>query len=80
MLPQFDIITFIITFNAHYLFFCFFVECTWSDAPVSSALKYLKERFPECDAFQISATGKKDFIDPQGIRVCPAEVFLKTLI
>lgn len=56
------------------------VECKWSDAPVSPALKYMKLRFPEAQAWQISATGKKDYIDTHQIRVCPAALFLSTLI
>jgi predicted AAA+ superfamily ATPase len=56
------------------------VECKWSDAPVSQALNYLKQRFPECEAWQISATGKKDFITEKGIRVCPAISLLATLV
>lgn len=57
-----------------------FIECKWNDAPVSSSLKYLKERFPACDAWQISATGTKNFVDDLGIRVCPAAEFLGDLI
>lgn len=56
------------------------IECKWSDAPISPGLKYLKQRFPACDAWQISATGKKDYIGEMGIRVCPATKFLSTLI
>lgn len=56
------------------------IECKWSDAPISPALKYLKERFSSCDAWQISAVGKKDFVDERGIRACPAIKFLKNLI
>ncbi len=57
-----------------------FIECKWSDASLSPALKYLKMRFPDCEAWQISAAGKKDYVGECGIRVCPATVFLKTLI
>jgi len=56
------------------------IECKWNDAPLSPALKYLKQRFPDCTAWQISATGKKDYIGELGIRVCPATEFLTTLI
>jgi predicted AAA+ superfamily ATPase len=56
------------------------IECKWADTSVSPALKYLKSRFPEAKAFQISAEGTKDFCDSSGIRVCPAAVFLQTLI
>jgi predicted AAA+ superfamily ATPase len=56
-----------------------FIECKWSDAPISPVLRYLKERFPDAKALQISATGKKDFIDERGIQACPATLFLATL-
>jgi predicted AAA+ superfamily ATPase len=57
-----------------------FVECTWSDTDVSKSLNYLKERFPHCRTFQISATGKKDYETARGVRVLPAVDFLRTLI
>ncbi|HWM93853.1 MAG TPA: DUF4143 domain-containing protein [Thermoanaerobaculia bacterium] len=56
------------------------VECKQSDTEIDGALRYLKTRFPECEAWQISATGKKDFVSPEGIRVCPAPVYLAGLI
>ncbi len=57
-----------------------FVECKLSDAPASRALRYLLERFPGCDAWQISLKGKKDFETPEGIRVCPALDYLRQLV
>lgn len=57
-----------------------FIECKWNDNGVSPALKYLKQRFPSCAAWQISAIGHNDFIDEQGIRVCPAIKFLGSLV
>jgi predicted AAA+ superfamily ATPase len=59
---------------------CAFVECKWSDADISKGLKYLKARFRECPAFQVTAVGKKDYISADGIRVMPAVAYLKTLI
>ncbi len=56
------------------------VECKWSDAKIDKALKYLKARFPEAEAWQISARGTKNFVDPIGIRVAPAHEFLASLI
>ncbi len=44
------------------------VECKWGDAPVDKALRYLKRRFPDAEAYQLSATGKRDFETPEGIR------------
>jgi predicted AAA+ superfamily ATPase len=57
-----------------------FVECKWDDAEVSRGLHYLVERFPDCDAFQVSAVGSKDFVTPDRIRVCPATTLLRELI
>jgi predicted AAA+ superfamily ATPase len=57
-----------------------FIECKWSDVSISSSLKYLKERFPACEAWQISAIGTKNYIGDLGVRVCPASVLLETLI
>lgn len=55
------------------------VECKWTDAPVDRGLRYLKLRFPECEAWQISAVGTKDFVSPEGIRVSPALELLRRL-
>lgn len=57
-----------------------FIECKWADAEIDRSLRYLKTRFPQCDAWQISATGQKDYVSPEGIRVCPALVYLSTLV
>jgi hypothetical protein len=57
-----------------------FVEAKWSDTDVDRGLRYLKVRFPKTEAWQISATGKKDYVTPEGIRVAPALVFLSKLI
>lgn len=57
------------------------VECKWSDdAPVDKGLRYLKQRFPDCEAWQLSATGKKDFETPEGIRAGPALELLRELV
>lgn len=56
------------------------IECKWDDAEISRSLRYFKERFPACDAWQVSAIGKKDYISGEGIRVCQALPFLQTLI
>jgi len=56
------------------------IECKWNDTTLSPALKYMKTRFPDCTAWQISAMGKKDFVGELGIRTCPARVFLATLM
>jgi len=49
-----------------------FVEAKWSDAEPDRSLRYLKVRFPDADAWQVSALGTKDFVTAEGIRVAPA--------
>ena len=56
------------------------VECKWTDGDTDRNLKYLKARFPEAEAWQISAVGKKDYVSPEGIRVAPGLQLLQNLI
>ena len=56
------------------------VECKWADAEVDKNLRYLKAKFPKTEAWQISVTGRKDFVSGEGIRVAPAIKFLTDLI
>jgi uncharacterized protein len=56
------------------------VECKWGDAEVDRSLRYLKERFPEAEAWQVSAVGRRDYRTPDGIRVAPALTLLRTLV
>jgi hypothetical protein len=56
------------------------VECKWGDAEVERSLRYLKQRFPEADAWQVSAVGSRDYRTPDGIRVAPALALLRTLV
>ncbi len=56
------------------------VECKWGDVDVDRSLRYLKERFPKAEAWQVSAAGRKDHRTPEGIRVAPANAFLRTLV
>lgn len=55
------------------------VECKWGDAEIDRNLKYLKAKFPKADAWQISATGSKDYVSAEGIRVAPALKLLSEL-
>lgn len=57
-----------------------FVECKLSDDEIDNGLKYLRGKFPDVPAFQISAKGTKDYLSKNNIRVCPALMFLKDLI
>jgi predicted AAA+ superfamily ATPase len=56
------------------------VECKWGDAEVDRSLRYLKARFPEAEAWQVSAMGRKDYLTPEGIRVSPALALLNRLV
>ena len=56
------------------------IECKWGDAEVDRSLRYLKARFPDAEAWQISATGTKDHQTPEGVRVAPAVRLLATLV
>jgi hypothetical protein len=47
---------------------------------VDRSLRYLKARFPEADAWQISAIGTKDYRSPDGVRAAPAVRLLRTLV
>jgi hypothetical protein len=57
-----------------------FVECKWAAAEVDRGLRYLKVRFPKCEAWQVSAVGTKDYVTPGGIRVAPAMRLLSRLV
>lgn len=56
------------------------IECKWGDADVDRGLHYLKARFPGAEAWQVSATGRKDYLTPEGIRVSRALALLERLI
>jgi predicted AAA+ superfamily ATPase len=54
----------------------YFVECKVKAKEAGRALRYLKERFPDVPAAQISMEGRQDVMTKEGIRLCPAHVFL----
>ena len=56
------------------------IEAKWSDNDIVPGLKYLKARFPAVEAWQISATGTKDYVSREGVRVAPALELLSTLV
>lgn len=57
-----------------------FVEAKRGDQEVDRGLRYLKARFPKAQAWQLSETGAKDYVTPDGIRVAPALAFLRDLV
>jgi len=56
------------------------VECKWDDVRLNKPLRYFKQRFPDCEVWQISMMGHKDYLSPEGIRVAPASIFLSNFI
>ena len=56
------------------------VECKWTDRDIDRSLRYLNAKFPEAQAWQLSAVGKKDYISDTGVRVSPGIRFLKNLV
>jgi predicted AAA+ superfamily ATPase len=56
------------------------VECKWADVPIDKSLRYLKTKFADAEAWQVSAIGTKDYQSAEGIRVSNALNLLKTLI
>jgi hypothetical protein len=56
------------------------VEVKLDDDDIGRGLRYLKARFEDCEAWQISLRGKKDYVTQEGIRVAPAVELLKGLV
>lgn len=56
------------------------VECKLDDDSLDKSLRYLHERFPAADAWQVSFRGEKDYVTAGGIRVAPALKLLRTLV
>lgn len=57
-----------------------FVECKQRSKSVSRSLRYLKARFPGVDAVQLYRGQGPDQKDREGIRICPAHIFLSDLV
>jgi predicted AAA+ superfamily ATPase len=57
-----------------------FIECKLSDTQVSPHLKYVKSKFPNTRAYQLTFNSKKDFTTPEGIRVCDAWKILTNIL
>ncbi|MDD5065543.1 MAG: ATP-binding protein [bacterium] len=58
----------------------YFIECKVSEKDISPALHYFKLKFPQTKAYQILLEGRSDWVNKEGIRVCPAYVFLNELV
>ena len=57
-----------------------FAECKTSNKRVSSSLNYLKKRFPNVPAFQVTLDEDVDLLTKEGIRICSAHLFLKDFV
>jgi hypothetical protein len=58
----------------------FLVEAKLSETEIHKNLRYLHQKFPEAQAFQIHGRGTKDYVTPDGIRVAPALAFLTRFV
>ena len=58
----------------------YLIECKYNEREVSKTLRYLKGKFPEAVALQLSAVGKEDYLSRDGIRVCPAWGILRDFV
>lgn len=56
------------------------VEAKWGDADPDPSLRYLRERIGKVEAWQVSATGTRDFVTPDGVHVAPAVKLLARLV
>lgn len=56
-----------------------FVECKLTDGPVGSGMRYLKQRFPGVDAWQVAARATRDYVTREGVRVAPVLRLLEAL-
>jgi uncharacterized protein len=56
------------------------VECKLGDDAVAPGLRYLKARFADLIAWQVAATGQRDYVSAEGVRVAPATRLLRDLI
>lgn len=57
-----------------------FIECKLKNKDVNPALRYLKKHFPKTHASQLALYGEEDYMNKDGIRICPASTFLLDLV
>lgn len=56
------------------------VEVKWADEDIHKPLLYFKRKFPGVDAWQVHATGRKEYTNSEGIRVAPAQKLFEKLV
>lgn len=57
-----------------------FVECKLGERDIDRPLRYLKKRFPDAEAMQVSLAGERDYRTPEGVCAMPALRFLRRLV
>ena len=55
------------------------VEAKVAAGVVSPSLRYLKQRFPTCDAYQVHLRGERESVTDEQIHLWTAARFLSTL-
>lgn len=56
-----------------------FIECKLSDGGIGGGMRYLKQRFPQVDAWQVTARTTRDYLTREGVRVAPVLRLLEAL-
>ena len=56
-----------------------FIECKLADGEVGCGMRYLKQRFPQVDAWQVTARTERDYLTREGVRVAPVLRLLEGL-
>jgi len=56
-----------------------FIECKMGDGPLGTGMRYLKQRFPQVDAWQVAARTTRDYVTREGVRVAPVLRLLEAL-
>ncbi len=56
-----------------------FIECKLSDGGIGTGMRYLKQRFPQVDAWQVVARTARDYLTREGVRVAPVLRLLEAL-
>jgi len=56
------------------------VEAKLAGGPLSPSLRYLEQRFPKCDAYQVHLRGRDESVTAEGVHLWSAARFLQTLV
>ena len=57
-----------------------FIECKLGDGGIGAGMRYLKHRFPQVDAWQVTARTTRDYLTREGVRVAPVLRLLEALM